>query len=113
MCEQQRRGFLKRMAVGAGAILGVSLMGLASAQTPDASGKKWVCPPCGCGQDHKEFDAAGLCPVCGMPLVEKVAGGPSPPDPHDHPEPRKDQPAGVSTPATPSSAPPVSSPRPE
>jgi hypothetical protein len=35
-------------------------------------GKKWVCPPCNCGEDHTEHDAPGRCPACGMPLVEKA-----------------------------------------
>ena len=34
---------------------------------------KYVCPPCGCAADGKEFDAPGACPECGMPLVPKSA----------------------------------------
>ncbi len=34
---------------------------------------KFVCPPCGCAADGKEFDAPGACPECGMPLVPKPA----------------------------------------
>ena len=48
--------------------------GAASAQTPaPAPGQKYVCPPCGCAADGKEFDAPGACPECGMPLVPKPA----------------------------------------
>ncbi len=55
----------------------------ASAQTPPAKpGQKYVCPPCGCAADGKEFDAPGACPECGMPLVAKAAdpkaGAPAP-----------------------------------
>ena len=56
----------------------------AAAQTTSPSGK-WTCPPCGCAADGKEFDAAGACPECGMPLVPKPAdpkpkdGAPKPP----------------------------------
>ncbi len=45
---------------------------LAFAAEPPASGK-YVCPPCGCAADGKEFDAPGSCPECGMPLVPKPA----------------------------------------
>jgi hypothetical protein len=43
------------------------------------TGKKFVCPPCICGQDHKEYDAPGACPACGMPLVEKAQPTPASP----------------------------------
>ena len=47
---------------------------LAGAGTPTTSPSgKWVCPPCGCAADGKEFDAPGACPECGMPLVAKPA----------------------------------------
>lgn len=39
---------------------------------------KWVCPPCGCSADGKEFDKAGDCPACGMPLMAKPAEAPKP-----------------------------------
>jgi DNA-directed RNA polymerase subunit RPC12/RpoP len=49
----------------------------ASAQTsPAAPGQKYVCPPCGCAADGKEFDAPGACPECGMPLIAKPAADP-------------------------------------
>jgi DNA-directed RNA polymerase subunit RPC12/RpoP len=44
----------------------------AEAPAPSPSGK-YVCPPCGCAADGKEFDAPGACPECGMPLVPKPA----------------------------------------
>lgn len=72
-----RRGFVIRMLpVGILALAGVPAMAYeAPQQTP---GKKYVCPPCPCGEDHKEHDAPGACPACGMPLVEKTAGQPAP-----------------------------------
>jgi DNA-directed RNA polymerase subunit RPC12/RpoP len=63
-----------------GALFGVACacaaVGAASAQTPAPPakpGQKYVCPPCGCAADGKEFDAPGACPECGMPLVPKPA----------------------------------------
>jgi copper(I)-binding protein/putative intracellular protease/amidase len=32
---------------------------------------EYVCPPCGCGDDGKVFDKAGVCPSCGMAQVLK------------------------------------------
>ena len=67
-----------------GAACACAAVGAASAQTPPAKpGQKYVCPPCGCAADGKEFDAPGACPECGMPLIAKPAdpkaGAPSPP----------------------------------
>ncbi|HLZ76494.1 heavy metal-binding domain-containing protein [Phenylobacterium sp.] len=72
-----------------GAFFGVACacaaVGAASAQAPASPpkpGQKYVCPPCGCAADGKEFDAPGACPECGMPLVAKPAdpkaGAPAP-----------------------------------
>jgi putative intracellular protease/amidase len=33
--------------------------------------EEYVCPPCGCGNDDKVYDKAGVCSVCGMQLVLK------------------------------------------
>jgi DNA-directed RNA polymerase subunit RPC12/RpoP len=55
-----------------------------AAETPAASpGGKYVCPPCGCAADGKEFDKPGACPECGMPLVPKPADAPVPPKARD------------------------------
>jgi DNA-directed RNA polymerase subunit RPC12/RpoP len=49
---------------------------------------KYVCPPCGCAADGKEFDAPGACPECGIPLIPKPAepkpkdGAATPPTAH-------------------------------
>ena len=63
-----------------GALFGVACacaaVAAAAAQTPASPpkpGQKYVCPPCGCAADGKEFDAPGACPECGMPLVAKAA----------------------------------------
>jgi putative intracellular protease/amidase len=40
-------------------------------QTQTKSATEYVCPPCGCSNDDKVFNAPGSCPVCGMPLVPK------------------------------------------
>lgn len=69
-----------------GALCACAAPGLAFAQAakPPAPGQKYVCPPCGCAADGKEFDAPGTCPECGMPLIPKPAadpkdGAPTPP----------------------------------
>jgi len=65
-----------------GAVFGVACAcaaGLAAAQPaspPTSPSGKWVCPPCGCAADGKDFDAPGACPECGMPLVAKAAEKP-------------------------------------
>jgi hypothetical protein len=46
---------------------------LAQTPAPPPPGTKFVCPPCGCSADDKEFDAPGACPACGMPLIPKAA----------------------------------------
>jgi hypothetical protein len=111
MCDHDRRRFLARTAIGAGAMLSVALLGAAFAQTAQ-SHKKWTCPPCGCGLDGKELDAGGPCPECGMPLVEKTAARPSPSDGHEHPPATAAQktPTGAPQPATPSTPPAITSP---
>ena len=44
---------------------------------------KYVCPPCGCDQDGKDFDKPGFCPAvgCGMELIPKPADAPTQPAP--------------------------------
>ena len=43
----------------------------AASFSPPARAKKYMCPPCGCGSDGKEFDKPGTCPSCEMELVER------------------------------------------
>jgi pimeloyl-ACP methyl ester carboxylesterase len=32
----------------------------------------YVCPPCGCAMDGREFESPGTCPACGMTLVRRT-----------------------------------------
>ena len=63
------------------AIMPIGVFGL---ETPewhaDQAAKKveYVCPPCGCDQDNKSFEAAGVCTSCGMRLVEKGSAAAAP-----------------------------------
>jgi putative intracellular protease/amidase len=43
---------------------------------PGAGGKVYVCPPCDEDCDKLTFDKPGVCPHCGMTLVEKTDQGP-------------------------------------
>jgi hypothetical protein len=71
MCNSDRRDFLRRSIV---TLAAVGIAGAAFAADPEPKkGKVYVCPPCGCAADGKEFPAPGACPECGMPLVEKGA----------------------------------------
>jgi hypothetical protein len=76
MCNSDRRHFLAMslLAVGAVCLGGAAL----AAETP--AKKVYVCPPCGCAADGKDFAEPGNCPECGMPLVEKKpeAAAPAP-----------------------------------
>jgi putative intracellular protease/amidase len=53
------------------------LAGIAGLVVPGAllgqSGKRYVCPPCGCPRDKEIFQRPGTCPACGMTLVEEGA----------------------------------------
>jgi hypothetical protein len=69
MTPNSRRSFLR---IGFGVACACAGVGRAFAQAP-APGHKYVCPPCGCSADDKEFDAPGVCPACGMELVPKPA----------------------------------------
>ena len=37
-----------------------------------AQAKLYVCPACGCPDDGRTFDKPGVCPSCGMKLIEKA-----------------------------------------
>lgn len=67
----------RRLFVGSGllAVCGCVLATPAAAQAPAPPGTKYVCPPCGCDSDGKDFDAPGTCPAsgCGMTLIPKPA----------------------------------------
>jgi hypothetical protein len=75
MCNSDRRHFLAMSLLTVGA---VCIGGAALAAEP-APKKVYVCPPCGCAADGKEFPEPGTCPECGMPLVEKKPEPAKPP----------------------------------
>jgi rubrerythrin len=69
-----RRGFLTAGLIGAACACAAIGAAHAADAPPNAQkGGKWICPPCGCAADGKEFDAPGACPECGMPLIRKEA----------------------------------------
>jgi hypothetical protein len=75
MCSSDRRHFLGMAVAAAGGLACVGVAGAALAAEPEKGsekGKVYVCPPCDCAADGKEFPAPGACPECGMPLVEKA-----------------------------------------
>ncbi|WP_422081013.1 helix-turn-helix domain-containing protein [Ulvibacterium sp.] len=47
---------------------------LAQQESGSIQDKRYVCPPCGCSNDHLVFGAPGACTVCGMPLIEEPLG---------------------------------------
>ena len=69
-----------RRRVLAGGLFGVVACACLAPRFAYAEGEsptgKWMCPPCGCSADGKEFDKAGDCPACGMPLMAKPADPP-------------------------------------
>jgi DNA-directed RNA polymerase subunit RPC12/RpoP len=74
-----RRTFI---GLGVVAVCACAAAPIALAQTAAPPGTKYVCPPCGCSADGKEFDAPGDCPACGMPLIPKPPP-PAAPKAHD------------------------------
>jgi hypothetical protein len=64
---------------GAGARIAYAADDPQSPQGKSATGK-WICPPCGCTNDGKEFDAPGQCsaPGCGMDLIPAPKAAPKP-----------------------------------
>jgi putative intracellular protease/amidase len=78
-----RRHFVK---CGAGAILAASCLPtlqrsaaiLGATQTQAATGRIYLCPPCGQPCDKLTFDKPGVCPGCGMTLIEKEEAEKSP-----------------------------------
>jgi putative intracellular protease/amidase len=71
--ELTRRNFLKG---GAGAVLAagcLTTLGFSVAtRVAHANDKIYVCTPCGLDCDKLEFDKPGVCPACGMALIEKA-----------------------------------------
>ena len=76
-----RRRFLQTGMLGAAcACAGAGWAFAQPAPTTSPSGK-WICPPCGCSNDGKDFDAPGACPAggCGMLLIPKPVEPAAPP----------------------------------
>ena len=68
MSLQSRRRALKTGLIGLACACVAPRFAFAEGESPTG---KWMCPPCGCSADGKEFDKAGDCPACGMPLAPK------------------------------------------
>lgn len=62
---------IDRRAVVACGLLGMAGAFAASAGIGRAATGSYVCPPCGCAMDGREFAGPGSCPACGMTLVPK------------------------------------------
>lgn len=67
-CTRRRALLGAAMAAGVGASLPLPGAAIAGAGHPHAP---FVCPPCGCRMDGREFAAPGICPACAMTLVPK------------------------------------------
>ena len=70
--------FISRRRVLRNGVLGVACACVAPALAYAAESPtgKYICPPCGCSADGKDFDKPGDCPACGIPLVPKPADQP-------------------------------------
>lgn len=79
MCNSDRRHFLAMSVVALGAAAGAAGVAGAALAADMPAKKVYVCPPCGCAADGKEFAQPGACPECGMPLVEKKPEAAQPP----------------------------------
>lgn len=63
---------IDRRAFVTGGLLGVAGLATGSGVGRAAAGT-YVCPPCGCAMDGREFDTPGECPACGMQLTPKLS----------------------------------------
>ena len=79
MCNSDRRHFLAMSLVTLGVAGGVAGIAGAALAADTPAKKVYVCPPCGCAADGKDFPEPGNCPECGMPLVEKKPDTAEPP----------------------------------
>lgn len=65
---------MKRFSGGSMVVfLALSLAAGLGVPAASAEAKRYVCPPCGAPCDTLEFDAPGVCPKCGMTLVDAAA----------------------------------------
>jgi hypothetical protein len=74
MSRIARRSLLQFSLAGAAVC---ACVGLRSSFAQSGS-TAYVCPPCGCAMDGKEFAAPGACPACGMALMPKPQAEPTP-----------------------------------
>lgn len=66
-----RRSFIKHSA-GAAIVAGyLPALGFSWPTFPQDT-KRYICTPCGLDCDKLTFDKPGICPVCGMALIEKI-----------------------------------------
>lgn len=70
-----RRNILRGALFGAACACTGARIAYAADNPPKSPTGKWFCPPCGCPNDGKEFDAPGECPSagCGMTLIPAPA----------------------------------------
>ena len=80
MCNSDRRHFLAMSLVTLGVAAGAAGIAGAALAAEGPAKKVYVCPPCGCAADGKEFDAPGPCPACEMPMIPKAAEKADKPD---------------------------------
>lgn len=59
-------------------VIGLAIAVFSPDVTAADSGKHYVCPPCGQPCDTRVFDQPGICPQCGMALVEQGSLPPAP-----------------------------------
>ena len=71
MCNTQRRNFIAS-SIAFSAVAPIVITETFAAADVQTEAKVWICPPCGCPDDAKEFPARGRCPSCDMELIEKV-----------------------------------------
>ena len=72
-CVQPRRARTKRLAARALICLALAFAGASGLTAAPDAAKHYVCPPCGLPCDNAVYDKPGVCPTCGMTLVEQGA----------------------------------------
>jgi hypothetical protein len=80
MSIASRRHVLQSALIGVACACAGARVALAADARPTSPTGKWTCPPCGCANDGKLFDAPGVCsaPDCGMDLIPAPAAEPKP-----------------------------------
>ncbi|THD62586.1 heavy metal-binding domain-containing protein [Phenylobacterium sp.] len=80
MTHASRRHVLQGALFGAACACAGARIAFAADAPPTSPSGKWTCPPCGCSNDGKLFDAPGVCsaPDCGMDLIPAPSAQPKP-----------------------------------